>query len=204
MNNLNTRLFSKTTLRTCTALALPVAIMLGCAEGEQNTLGRAQTINLSTFDASAVLNTSADGMVKVVASSEADETAQVSPQALSVAGLINLPQTRLLFFVTDKDQPADADLSTLKQHAEFLIHHPQYLVQVNGHADERGTLEYNADLSTRRAQQVALALTSYGVPQAQIKVASFGEEIPLHNTHRWDENRRIEMQYIEAYGASAW
>ena len=77
------------------------------------------------------------------------------------------------------------------------------MLHVNGHADERGTPSHNADLSARRARQVATLLASFGVPAAQMNVASFGASVPAGDLRRWDKNRRVELLYADDYVLSA-
>lgn len=71
-------------------------------------------------------------------------------------------------------------------------------VVLEGHADERGTPEYNLALGERRAKSVAQLMRTYGVSDSSIEVISFGEEAPAnpaHNEEAWQENRRVEIKY---------
>lgn len=99
----------------------------------------------------------------------------------------------------------DFDQSTIKQEARAALEaHAAYLVEsgsnvvLEGHADERGTREYNLALGERRAQAVARYLTVLGVSSSQIDSVSYGEERPAsmgHDDSSWSLNRRVELRY---------
>ena len=74
------------------------------------------------------------------------------------------------------------------------------LVRLEGHADERGTREYNLALGERRAKAVANYLAIQGVPRPQIEVISYGEEKPAalgQGESAWAQNRRVELIYLD-------
>lgn len=99
----------------------------------------------------------------------------------------------------------DFDQSTIKQEARAALEaHAAYLVQsgnnviLEGHADERGTREYNLALGERRAQAVASYLAALGVSSQQIETVSYGEERAAslgHDETSWSLNRRVELRY---------
>ncbi|MCO4745185.1 MAG: OmpA family protein [Proteobacteria bacterium] len=69
-------------------------------------------------------------------------------------------------------------------------------IRLEGHADERGTTDYNLALGTRRAHAVERHLTAGGVPSSRVKATSYGEEKPLdrgHNETAWGKNRRVDV-----------
>ena len=71
-------------------------------------------------------------------------------------------------------------------------------IRLEGHADERGTREYNLALGERRANAVRAYLVAQGASRSQIEVISYGEEKPAnsgHNESSWAENRRVEIVY---------
>jgi len=99
----------------------------------------------------------------------------------------------------------DFDQSTIKQEARVALEaHAAYLVQsgsnvvLEGHADERGTREYNLALGERRAQAIARYLTALGVSSQQIEAVSYGEERAAslgHDETSWSLNRRVDLRY---------
>lgn len=86
----------------------------------------------------------------------------------------------------------------LDAHAKFLIDNGTTSITVEGHADEKGTPEYNIALGERRALSVSTYLENMGVSTTQITVVSYGEEKPSalgHNEAAWADNRRAELVY---------
>jgi len=86
----------------------------------------------------------------------------------------------------------------LNKHAGVLSADRYLRVRVEGHADERGTREYNLALGERRANAVRGYLVAQGATRTQIEVISYGEEKPANNGHAessWAENRRVEIVY---------
>ena len=86
----------------------------------------------------------------------------------------------------------------LNKHAKVLSADSELRVRLEGHADERGTREYNLALAERRANAVRAYLVTQGAVRAQIEVISYGEEKPSNNGHSessWAENRRVEIVY---------
>jgi peptidoglycan-associated lipoprotein len=86
----------------------------------------------------------------------------------------------------------------LDQHAMVLAGNARLTVRLEGHADERGTREYNLALGERRANAVQSYLLSQGASRSQIEVVSYGEEKPAmsgHDQMSWEKNRRVEIVY---------
>ena len=83
--------------------------------------------------------------------------------------------------------------STLESHAQWLRRYPSIVVLVEGHCDERGTVEYNLALGERRAMAAYSYLQSLGVTADRLKTISYGKEFPLdpaHTERSWNRNRR--------------
>jgi peptidoglycan-associated lipoprotein len=88
-------------------------------------------------------------------------------------------------------RPGDAEI--LKENAALLMKYPNVKIQIEGHCDERGTVEYNLALGERRANSTKRYLVSLGISGDQISTISYGEERPLdpgHNEEAWTKNRR--------------
>ena len=100
------------------------------------------------------------------------------------------------FFATNKSDLTTASRSTLRKQADYLRKNKDLNVVLEGHADERGTREYNLALGQRRAEAVRDYLTLNGINKKRINVKSFGEEKPLVNgsdERSWARNRRAEI-----------
>lgn len=113
----------------------------------------------------------------------------------------NSPLVRkLVYFEFDKSVINDDDKATLNAHADYLITHSSARVRLEGHADERGTREYNVALGERRAAAVKRYLTLKGVAASQLEMVSYGEERPArlgHDETSWSLNRRVEIVYTK-------
>lgn len=110
---------------------------------------------------------------------------------------VDKPQTNIFHFAFNKYDVDEQDYVLLKEHAEYLLENSNVVVNVNGYSDNRGSAKNNFEVSKKRAQQIANILTTYGVPESQIKVNGYGESFPLHDEKNWEENRRVELEYSE-------
>jgi peptidoglycan-associated lipoprotein len=98
-----------------------------------------------------------------------------------------------IFFDTDKFNVDAEDQSTLQRQAQWLARYPNVRVTVEGHADERGTREYNLALGERRANSAKNYLASLGVDSSRIQTVSYGKERPQalgSDEQSWAQNRR--------------
>lgn len=105
---------------------------------------------------------------------------------------------RVLYFELDSSQVSEEDRKIISTHAQFLSANPNVTIVLEGHADERGTREYNVALGEKRAKAVKQLMTLQGVSEQQIQVISFGEERPValgHDESAWRLNRRVEILY---------
>jgi peptidoglycan-associated lipoprotein len=98
-----------------------------------------------------------------------------------------------IFFDTDSSSiRADAQ-QTLTRQAQWLMQYPTYAITVEGHADERGTREYNLALGARRAAATRDFLVARGIPANRIQTISYGKERPVavcDDISCWSQNRR--------------
>jgi len=103
----------------------------------------------------------------------------------------------IVYFDFDKATLKSDARSLLLAHAERLKDNPTD-VRLEGHADERGSREYNMALGERRAKAVRDFLVLQGVSRGDLEVVSYGEERPLalgSNENAWAQNRRVEIKY---------
>ncbi len=104
---------------------------------------------------------------------------------------------RTVYFEFDSSTLVGENLEVVQAHGQNLAS-SKAKVSLEGHADERGTREYNLALGERRGQSVERVLRALGVGSDRIKVTSFGEEKPVANGHdesAWRQNRRVEIVY---------
>ena len=98
-----------------------------------------------------------------------------------------------VFFETDSSDLTSTATATLDKQSQWLNQYPRYSITIEGHADERGTREYNFALGARRSQTVRDYLASKGVSASRIKTTSFGKERPVavcDDISCWSQNRR--------------
>ena len=103
-----------------------------------------------------------------------------------------------VFFATNKYNISSNGTETLLKQVNYLKNNPTLNVTLEGHADERGTREYNLALGEKRANAVKDFLISNGISSARVKVISYGKEKPAkeaHNEESWKENRRADIVY---------
>ncbi len=98
-----------------------------------------------------------------------------------------------VFFATNKSSLTTASRATLRKQAKFLRKNKKLNVTIEGHADERGTREYNLALGERRANAARDYLMTYGISGKRISTISYGKEKPVNpasSTLAWSQNRR--------------
>ncbi|MCE1237584.1 MAG: peptidoglycan-associated lipoprotein Pal [Hyphomicrobiales bacterium] len=98
-----------------------------------------------------------------------------------------------VFFTVDSSDLTPEARGTLDRQAAWLGRYPRYAVTIEGHADERGTREYNIALGARRATATRDYLMARGVPSTRLKTISYGKERPVavcDQENCWNQNRR--------------
>lgn len=98
-----------------------------------------------------------------------------------------------VFFESDSSELTGQSRTTLDKQAQWLQQYQTYAFTVEGHADERGTREYNIALGARRAQAVRDYLISRGIPAQRMRTVSYGKERPVavcNDISCWSQNRR--------------
>lgn len=119
-----------------------------------------------------------------------------------LSGIVPFPPEagiRTIYFDFDKSGIRNDQLSGLDHNLQYLLANPEVKVYVEGHCDERGTVEYNFNLGMRRSESIRNFLVKNGVNASRIVSASKGEEQPAdpgHNEAAWAKNRRCEFFQI--------
>ena len=161
-------------------LALPLMVLAACS---------------STDDAAAAGNTGASTDSSAITSSVEQV---LTPQEQRMMKYAELRKEHLIYFDFDSADIRGEFAELLAAHADYLVKNQQVKVRIEGHADERGTPEYNIALGERRAKAVEKYLMSLGVSASQLTSVSYGEEMPLvaaHNAEAWAKNRRAVLVY---------
>ena len=110
----------------------------------------------------------------------------------------SLLSKRVILFAYDQATVESQYRRLIAIHARYLSQNPSARIVLEGHADERGTPEYNLALGERRGKSVANLLRAQGASAGQISVVSFGEEKPValcNNDSCWSQNRRVKIVY---------
>jgi len=130
-----------------------------------------------------------------------EETPVVRPveDAVAASALDDLNRSGLLkptFFPLDSHELNDEGRMVVSANADVLKKYATWMITVEGHADERGTAEYNLALGEKRANAVKTYLVSLGVSPDRLKVISYGKEFPFdpgHDESAWSKNRRAHF-----------
>ena len=110
----------------------------------------------------------------------------------------SLLSVRIIYFEYDSSNVLPQFEEIIRAHAGFLQASPEVTTTLEGHADERGSREYNLALGERRAQAVKKQLVVLGAAPEQVRTVSYGEERPAdpgHDEQAWSVNRRVEFVY---------
>lgn len=137
----------------------------------------------------------------------ADDTLSVADNGGVVPGsvedFLRYAGTDKVFFEYDSAELTSVGRETLGRQAEWLLKYPKVSVSLEGHADERGTREYNFALGERRSAAMKFYLGVRGIPADRMTTTSFGKERPMvagSDEQSWSQNRRGETVLIGAVG----
>jgi peptidoglycan-associated lipoprotein len=116
-----------------------------------------------------------------------------------LAGVEGSELTLVIYFDFDSSEVHPDDRVVVEAHAQHLAGDPNMELVLEGHADERGSREYNVALGEQRANGVRDMLRLLGVGDYQVRTLSYGEERPSaigHEEESWSRNRRVEFGYV--------
>jgi peptidoglycan-associated lipoprotein len=119
-----------------------------------------------------------------------------TPAAPSSTAAPGIPENASVYFDFDDARMKPADLATVERYGRYLTAVPAATARIEGHADERGSREYNLALGQRRAQSLVDALKVLGVSERRVEAVSYGEERPRaqgSNEQAWAQNRRADL-----------
>lgn len=178
-------------------IGFSTAIIAGCSTTATETDSSASATE-SVTSSQAVQATDASGdQAYGVGQSGALSSVIVEEEATPVVDPLAGVET-VFYFDFDQSIVRPESREALAKHAQFLVNNPDARAVLEGHADERGTREYNMALGERRAKAISRYLTIQGVSASQIETVSFGEEVPVafgSNPSAWQLNRRVEVRY---------
>jgi peptidoglycan-associated lipoprotein len=126
---------------------------------------------------------------------ESEVGARMSPATPGTARDFAVNVGDIVYFSTDSVELSPEAQQTLGNQARWLQQYSQYTMTIEGHADERGTREYNIALGAKRAQAVRTYLSQHGVNGSRIRTVSYGKERPVavcNDISCWSQNRRAQ------------
>lgn len=167
-------------------------LLFGCSSSDVKDDGPAAVEDLSSQRSGSSTDSSESGAQAygTDGSDSLDFSALDDPQSpLSV---------RVIYFEYDSSEIRSEYRSVIEAHSAFLSQSSDTTITLEGHADERGSREYNLALGERRAQSIKQQMMLLGVASNQIRLVSYGEERPQaegHDEASWQQNRRVEILY---------
>lgn len=180
-------------------ILVPVAVLAGCASPKVAQKPAPVEDRAGSATATPETTPSASGTtgVEVLA---APEKGNLTGEAIvdPLKNATGLLASKVIYFKYDSSEVLDNGQAIIDAHAANLIKNPRLSVTLEGHADERGSREYNLALGENRAKAVQQLMQLKGVSAKQIEVVSFGEERPAEMGHEdtaWAKNRRVELVY---------
>lgn len=169
------------------AIALPMLALAACSSNDSSDEQAAVESNVEAQQQSA------EEAVRVQAAKRAAEIKEQERQQLD-----KLRSEHIIYFGFDVSTIGEESTEILNAHADFLNANPNVNVVIEGHADERGTPEYNIALGERRAKSVETYFENMGVSAEQLSVVSYGEEKPMmkdRSEAAFTKNRRAVIVY---------
>ena len=187
-----------TTASTQAALVAAEAQALAEAQAEAQAEAEAQALAEAQILAEATVQAEANA-AEAALQAENDATAKAAAMAQQEDEKNAQALAHIIYFDFDQSTIKAEFRAALNGHAAYLTQNPSANIVLEGHADERGTREYNIALGERRGNAVSRYLVVQGVSVDAIEVVSLGEERPVNSGHdsaSWAENRRVEISYI--------
>jgi peptidoglycan-associated lipoprotein len=176
------------------SLVVAVMTLAGCAaKPDMSRAGAPSPTGAPTGSVGGVERGSADAVVPAL---ERDGSHSSTTARPSLRDYVAVAEVADIHFDFDKYDIRRDAAKVLERSAEWLKAHPSYQILIEGHADERGTNEYNLALGDRRAKSSMNFLVSHGVPATRITILSYGEErgVCAEKTEGcWAKNRRAHF-----------
>ena len=167
------------------------ALLPGCGSGPFKQEQPAEVLDLR--DSEAVADDSGDAGVTTYGTD-----AGAAPAFSRLDDPDSPLSVRVIYFEYDSSRIQPQYRFAIEAHAAWLSANPGTVITLEGHADERGSREYNLALGERRAQTIKAQLRLLGVAPEQLRLVSYGEERPAadgHDEAAWQQNRRVEILY---------
>ncbi len=171
-----------------------LVLLAGCAKD-------VETVDITTTDSLDPSDGASGDEVSGV--SETDDAVQFNIDGDDASGTgasqaVDPLSQRTIYFGYDESVVSEEAQTIIRAHAEVLLENPDANLEIAGHADERGTRDYNLALGDQRAAAVSSFFQEFGVDVSRISATSYGEENPAaigSDESAWSLNRRVEFDY---------
>ena len=178
--------------KTVLAFAMSVALLSGCSSTDEKdgSLLEDGSIDASTSGLSDGSSVSGEQF-----GSNGLGASRLGPEFSDPANPLS---KQTIYFMYDSSQVQQDFIPVIAAHAQYIMAHPSTRIILEGHADERGSPEYNIALGEQRAKSVFRMMKMQGVSDIQLEVVSYGEEKPASDgmdEASWQLNRRVEIVY---------
>ncbi|MEW5736906.1 MAG: OmpA family protein [Thermodesulfobacteriota bacterium] len=127
---------------------------------------------------------------------EPEPAPQVDMQAVAREAALERIRTERIYFAFDSDRILPESEKNLEEIAGLLKEYQDISLEIQGHCDERGSVDYNMELALRRAEAAKRFLVKEGVPEERLSASALGKADPLmagHSENAWAKNRRCEF-----------
>ncbi|MBT3775822.1 MAG: OmpA family protein [Gemmatimonadales bacterium] len=183
-------------VRRFAVAVLAATLAVGACKGDPPPMPEPPTADQDSLQAYRDSVANAERMAREAAAAAAAERAAAAAERAAAAAARTTLMERVLFDYDESAIRMDQQ-SLLRQKVAILRASPQVQIRIAGHADERGSTEYNLALGTSRAAAIRDYLTDSGLPASRFSIVSYGEERPSNRSSSemaWSQNRRAEFE----------
>jgi len=184
--------------KLCTLLVMVGFILAGCSSVPKEAQPEDATDTVTDTPMDTTDTSATDDMADSGVETTGMDEQPVGFQGHALDDPDSLLSTRVIYFDFDSSIVKDEFTAVVEAHASYIASNSNIRVTLEGHADERGTREYNLGLGERRSMAVEQFLQLLGASPSQLQTVSYGEERPLdfgHDENAWMANRRVELVY---------
>ena len=183
-------------VRRFAVAVLAATLAVGACKGDPPPMPEPPTADQDSLQAYRDSVANAERMARAAAAAAAAEAAAAAAERAAAAAARTTLMEQVLFDYDESAIRMDQQ-SLLRQKVAILRASPQVQIRIAGHADERGSTEYNLALGTSRAAAIRDYLTDSGLPASRFSIVSYGEERPSNRSSSemaWSQNRRAEFE----------
>jgi peptidoglycan-associated lipoprotein len=182
-------------LRHALVMVLVPTVVLGACRSRPPQTAPAPGTDVGSYDPGAMNEDSIRIAREAEARLERDRLERLERETARAREVL----TEIVFFEFDSDEITSDAAELLRLKAAVLSANPNVRLRIEGHADQRGSTEYNLALGQRRAEAVRVFLADYGVDTSRFATTSYGKERPLMegtDEFAWSRNRRAEFAVV--------